>query len=141
MTHVVSALRASARAALQTALPGVTWRQDWWTKVTPRLLPMGGVGTPRVLVARDSVDDVLRTVDLVVVVKRTGGVDVEDTLWADAATAEVALLGLLADLSTDYDLAETQVTVDAAGEAPVGELSMLFRCVLRTREGTPETLI
>lgn len=141
MTHVASELRAAVRGALQAALPGVTWRRDWWTKVTTRHLPMGGVGVPRVLAAREAVDAVMRTADVMVVLKRAGDQTVEDALWDDAVAIEAAMLPILAARSDDFELAETQVSVDAAGEEPVGELSMLFRAGLRTAEGDPSNLL
>lgn len=134
-------MRDAARGALQAAMPAVTWRRDWWTKVTTRHLPMGGVGVPRVLTARESAGDVMRTADVMVVLKRAGDVTVEDALWADAVAIEAAVMPVLAARSDDFELAETQVSVDAAGEEPVGEISMLFRAGLRTAEGDPSTLI
>lgn len=141
MSHVASDLRAAVRSALQTALPAITWRRDWWTKVTTRHLPMGGVGVPRVLTAREDAGAVMRTADVMVVLKRAGDATVEDALWADAEAIETAVLPVLAAQSDDFELSETQVSVDAAGEEPVGEISMLFRAGLRTAEGDPSNLI
>ena len=76
-----------------------------------------------------------------IVLKRAGTETIEDDLDADSVVVEAAVLSVLAGLSDDYALSETQVSVDGAAETPIGELSMLFRVVLRTGEGDPETLI
>ncbi|MFW5655813.1 MAG: hypothetical protein ACOCYW_09265 [Roseicyclus sp.] len=122
-------------------MPAVTWRRDWWTKVTTRHLPMGGVGVPRVMSERIAISDVTRSTDVIVVLKRAGTETIEDDLWSDAESIETTVLPVLGQHSDDYDLAETQVSVDAGGDEPIGELSMLFRAVLRTAEGNPSTLI
>jgi len=138
VTHVVADLRTAVRAVLTAALPDVTVARDHWIRTDLSHLPRAGVATPRVRIDRVDADTVDRAVDLVVVLKRTGGVDLEDLLDADSAVIEIAVLAHLATVSDDYDLSETQTTLDASGERPVGELSMLFRVVLRTDEATPE---
>lgn len=139
MTHVVGDLRGQVRVALASALPGVNWPLDHWTKTTVGNLPRAGVSTPRVEVQRIDVGAVERSVDLIVVLKRVGSASVESDLDADAVTIEGAVLPVLDGLSDDYDLREQRMNVDAGAEVPVGELMMLFRVVLRTPEGDPET--
>ena len=141
MTHVRTQLREAVRLALIAALPGVSWQADWWTKVTARQLPRGAVGTPRSGDQRIDIGAVDRTTDLMIVLKRAGTETIEDDLDADSVVVEAAVLSVLAGLSDDYALSETQVSVDGAADTPIGELSMLFRTVLRTGEGDPETLI
>lgn len=137
MAHVVTALRANVRAALQAAVPDVSWPKDNWAKIDPTQLPRGGVATPRVLTERIDVETVERRVDVVAVLKRMGGEDLEDELDADSGAIEVAVLAVFEVSSDDFDLVETQTEFDAGGKKTVGTLMMLFRVVLRTEEGNP----
>lgn len=141
MTHVVTAARAAVRAGLMVAMPGVNWARDHWARVDATQLPRGGVGTPRVMTELIDVEAVARSIDIVVLLKREASgseEDLEDDLDADSVSIEEAVLPILATLTDTFELVETRTSVDADGRRAVGELTMLFRLVLRTDEGNPE---
>jgi hypothetical protein len=139
MSHVRTQLRTAARAALIAALSDVTWVKSYWSQVTNRSqLPRGGVATPRTVTRQIDVGFVDRAVDLVVIVKREGDEDLEDTMDADAVRIEEALAPVMQARSDDFDLVEENFEVDAKGDVPVGTLSMLFRVGLKTDESNPD---
>ena len=140
MIHIRTNLRNLIRAALVVALPDVKWPADHWTKVSSDGLPRGGIATPRTATKRHDVQMVERSIDLVVVLKRAGGKATDDDLDVDSAAIEQAVLGVFAGLSDDFDLLEEQISVDAAGSEPIGELSMLFRVTVTTDEGNSNTI-
>lgn len=138
MSHIRTALRDEVRSALSIALPGIDWRRAHW-QVVDAELPVGAVATPRTLTDRESVDDVTRRVDMVVVVKMTGPDTLEDDLDALSVDIEEAVLPVLPAFSDEFDLAEENTDVSFEGETPVGKLSVLFRVMLRTPEADPNT--
>ncbi|MGV6848556.1 MAG: hypothetical protein ACWA5A_09275 [Marinibacterium sp.] len=138
MTHVVAALRENVRLALTSALDPVAFPKRHWDTLVIEDLPRGGVATPIVRVRRIDTDTVERTLDLLVMLKRSGDETIEDVLMQDSASIETTILPVLDLVSDDFDLIETRLSADAQGKADVGELAMLFRVVLRTDETQPE---
>jgi len=138
MTHIRTRLRMDVRAALVVAMIDVTWPQRHWGKEHVSDLPRGGVATPRTRNDLIDVGSVNRAIDLIVVLKREGGDDIEDILDADSTLIERAVLPVLEGYSTDFGLVETQIAPDGRGSTTVGELSMLFRVVTITDEDNPE---
>lgn len=138
MSHVRADLRTAVRTALQAAMPDINWPRRWWVKVAPSELPRGGVATPLDVPRRIDVDEVERAVDLLVMLKRTGGDDLDDVLDADSAGVEETVMPVLAQHSDLFDLVETTTDFDQNAEEPLGSLSMRFRVILRTPEGAPE---
>ena len=138
MSHVRTELRASVTAALEAAIPDVTWQKAHWQVAGSGQLPLGGVGTPRTRNQMIDLSTSERAVDLLVVLKREGGADLEDDLDAESVVIERTVLPVLETVSYDFDLVETQFDGDASGEISVGTLSMLFRAVLQTETGNPD---
>ena len=141
MTHAVTQVRTAVRAALETALPGVDWVKNYWLSIDREQLPRGAVFTPKARVAKFDDDTIERLTEVNVILKRSGGADLEDEMWADSAQLESVVLGVLEGFSYDYDLDEVDVKMDGDGARSVGTLMMQFSLRLLTAEGQPENPI
>jgi len=138
MTDVVTACRDAIRIALASAFPGVTWGKAYWRSVSAEKLPIGAVYTSTVEVDRFDANCVSRVPDIKVLVKKTGGDDLEDDMFAAAADIEVVVLEVLDGLTFDFDLTQVEVTVDGSADSAVGMMVLTFRAVLLTPFGQPE---
>lgn len=130
-------MREAAAAAIgsEATFDGVTRLKSWARTIDADLCPVFAVTTPREQVVRPAVDQSDRSVSLVFGLRRTGGDELEDTLDADSAAAEAAILPVL-DGYLDAQLVETRIEVNQEnGAIRVGTLLMEFRAVVATDEG------
>ena len=134
MTHFRTTLRVAVRdglaAAVSTApaLSGFTVLRAWGQNIDTDVLPAIGVFIPRELVAGADVSRQLRVADIVVMVRRAGGDDLEDLLDADAAAIEPVVEEILATAGTgEHGLASTDIDISGEGKARVGKMNLMFR--------------
>lgn len=125
MSQTRSDIRQSVREALEAGLADVKWVKAHWRKITDAALPAGSVGTPRTREQRLDLVTSQATIDVVVILKFTGGEDIEDQSDVYASQIKPVVLTALAAHSKNYSLAETQFDAENA-ESDVGILTMLF---------------
>lgn len=138
-THVITELRAAILARLASDLPALDWTRRYWQTIDRDALPCGVVWVPRVLTESFDDDTVERSPQITVLIKRTGGADIEDVLEADSAAVEASVFAALAAFAPSYmhDLTETRQSIDGDGKVPVGELIMTFSAGVTTPRGSP----
>lgn len=137
MSHYRRAIRDTAVAAMAAApaFQGFTQMSAWAQGLDLRSLPVWGIATPREVKAITGLEDAERAVDLVLVLKRAGGDDLEDLLDEDSHAAEVAIVpGLRAATYDSSFLRSSEIRLDAGGEKRVGTLTMTFQIKVWTEE-------
>lgn len=132
--------RVSIRADVKTALAGLAgiaadevttiYRKDIDIEQLPEIMVL----TPREQVARVAVDQVDRTIDVMVIIRRKGGDDLDDNLDNESDDIEAAVLPVLAGHGDDEELVEVTTQFDVTGSVRVGQLEMRFRLVRYTSE-------
>lgn len=132
--------RVSIRADVKTALSGLAgiaadevttiYRKDIDIEQLPEIMVL----TPREQVARVAVDQVDRTIDVMVIIRRKGGDDLDDNLDNESDDIEAAVLPVLAGHGDDEELVEVTTQFDVTGSVRVGQLEMRFRLVRYTSE-------
>jgi len=121
-------LRQQARTALQAApvLLGYTEFWAWSQSVDGKALPGWAVATPREVRERVAQDQAQDSLTLAVIVKRTGGDDLEDLMDADADRIETALVPAMRSAARDCELATTDMRLDGEGARRVATLTLTF---------------
>lgn len=124
-----SALRAAVRTAVSeaAALSDFTIVPGWGRQLSPDALPGLCVFTPREMKQRNGTHSYQRQTDLIVLVKRAGGDDLEDLLDLDAEAVEVAVLPVLLNLGSDAEAMSIDTEIPGNAEERVGTISITFR--------------
>ena len=128
--HYRAVYRSLVRAAMlaSSEFGAFNARSAWAQKIDPEELPVFGVATPRETKDLDSQDNSTRSTQVIVVLKRLGGDDLEDVLDLDSEAVErIVLTALLTDPERMVTLTDTEVTIDGSGAQRVGTLQMTFR--------------
>lgn len=136
MTHYRSVLRRNLRLALSldAHFAGVEVISAWSQNVDADSLPVAGVATPTETKDQDALDSASRTTTVIVVLKRRGGSDIEETLDIDSVHVERVALAALRTLGFGADLDSTDIAIDGASEQLIGTLTMTFRADHHTPE-------
>lgn len=128
--HYRAVYRSAVRAALLASpeFGAFNARSAWAQKIDPEELPVFGVATPRESKDLEGHGTSARSTQLIVVLKRLGGDDLEDVLDIDSEAVErIVLAALLTDPERMVTLTDTEVTIDGSGAQRVGTLQMTFR--------------
>ena len=125
--HYRKDLRNAAKAALASHADysGHTHVSIFEKSLDHKSLPFIAVGTPRERRQTTSLSEQDAAIDLVFILKRKGGDDLEDLLDDESAVIEDLLIEALGGPG-QTQLNETLVAVDGAGESRVGSLTMTF---------------
>lgn len=127
-----AALTADARFGGWTAMSA--WARDY----DPSLLPAFAVATPQERSVAAAVDTIRRETDLVVQFRQEGGDDLEDTMDADSAAAEAAILTAFEALASpfaDMEIVSSDTTIEGDGAMRIGHLNLQFRVTRFTAPG------
>ncbi|WP_376872378.1 hypothetical protein [Albirhodobacter sp. R86504] len=128
--HYRATFRETVRVAMMMSaeFSAFNQRSAWAQTIDASELPVFGVATPRETKVLDAQDVSTRSTQLIVVLKRLGGDDLEDVLDFDSEAVErIVLTALLADPQRMASLSDTEVTIDGSGAQRVGTLQMTFR--------------
>jgi hypothetical protein len=122
------ALRDAARLALRGApgLDGYTEISAWVQKVDARSLPAWAVVTPTERRDRQTNNEAREDLMLAVIIKRTGGDDLEDLMDDDADAVAGVVVGALRDDLHQCELAQTEMRLDGDGAERVASLTLSF---------------
>jgi hypothetical protein len=137
VTHYRRTIRDAVAAAVEAdaTFSGATRLKSWGRTIDADKCPVYSVTTPREQVNRAAVDQSDRTVSVFFGLRRAGGDELEDTLDADSAAAEAAILPAL-DGYLDAQFVETRIEINHDNAATrIGTLLMEFRAVVATDEG------
>ncbi|CUH66815.1 hypothetical protein TG4357_02656 [Thalassovita gelatinovora] len=127
MPHYRTDIRKQA-LTLVSGLPelqGYTCKAHFPKSISDKDLPVVAVGTPRERRHGDGLDSQEAQIDLIVVVKKKGGADIEDELDEIGNVIEDLLI---AQMGANGELETTEIStaVDGAGETRVGTLVITF---------------
>lgn len=134
MTSHRTDLRAAVRAALvgSPRLAGATIVDGWSQALDTDPLPVIGLRIPREAARRAAYDEVERTVEVEIVIKRAGGETIEDEADLDTEAIETAVLAALRPLTTNAEVERTTLMVNGDGGRRVSTLTLTIPCLLYT---------
>ena len=140
MTHPRGAYRAALRAAFEATddLYGVRILKGWAFPTDAADLPALAVATPRERIELSAVDQVDRTVEIVVVLKTRGGDLLEDVLDNYSDVIEAVAIAAFQAMDPEpelYGLGLVDMTIDGDGDKRLGLLEMRFEAVRYAAEG------
>jgi len=124
-----SGYRAAAIAALKSAplTRGATVLSAWAGSIDVETLPVMGVVTPQERSTPSTHGSFERVTMMQVVLKRTGGDDLEDVLDADAAEIEPVIMMAVGSGDVQCLLEDLSIVVNAEGGQKIGTLIQTFR--------------
>jgi len=124
-----SGYRAAAIAALKSAplMRGATVLSAWAGSIDVETLPVMGVVTPQERSKPSTHGSFERVTKMQVVLKRTGGDDLEDILDADAAEIEPVIMMAVGSGDVQCLLEDLSIVVNAEGGQKIGTLIQTFR--------------
>lgn len=127
-------LRNAAWNALRVAvrMRDMVFIKAWAQGIDEETLPAWTVATPREQSGAAAKDTLRRDVMLSVIVKRTGGDDIEDQLDLDSAAIEAAVLPVILPLCLHAEIDQTDMKMQGQGERRVGVVEVRFACTLMT---------
>lgn len=136
----MSAPRKQARADLNAAISGLIMPggslagaqiiSAWAQNIDARALPAVGVATPAEQREAIGQGTDQATITAVVVIKRSGGDDLEDILDDDAEALIPAIQAALKTTTRDCALATSAVDLNGAGSPRIGTLTLTFQLIL-----------
>ena len=95
-------------------------------------LPVIGVLTPGEQSRRVADDLLARTVDLLVILKRRGGGDIQDVMDADAVAIEAAVAGAIDAICINWHLRQTQMQISGEGGTRAGSIVLSYSILIHT---------
>lgn len=126
---VKQAITASPHFALFTLVPA------WSSGLSTDSLPAWTVATPSTRSVLHSVGYSERTVPLTIILKRSGGDEVEDAIDLDATALEAAIHAVLDAYPLETQSLEEEIRIDGEGEERIATLEMNLSVRLETALG------
>lgn len=134
--HHRSQIRLAAKLALQHCahFDGLALRSAWASNVSLDALPLMALLTPQERVTHHTTHTTDREVDLIFLIRRTGGEDLEDQLDLDSLHAETTITAALRTQGFGVSLQSTEISIDQSGERRIGSLDLKFEVLLTAPE-------
>lgn len=128
-------MRDAVKAALAASVSLADYRAvPWGDDVSGKDLPAWSVATLRVDKRRSATRQYVRSTRVQVILRRSGGADLEDALDLDVAAAEAAALPALDALADDAELTTAEFDIPDRGQRRVGVVMLTFEVTQLTSE-------